>query len=961
MTAVVIVQEKEFVVRDASLGTGSVAAALDAANRAAASAAEAGPAGAAAGAIAGAETGALAGEEAGTIAGAAAALPTTLANAPAAPFVRNTAIILPANTLGGQAAERVSYTQFMTGSRTDVEAINAAMAEIYNNNSSAGGEVIVPPGPAIACTASITPYPGVKLRGNRHFTVPSWTLTTNVGLIHVDGVNDFEVSGFSFNTSRRCNVIVVTGNAEGLSAQHLRYTDSRGIYIRSGGAIRIHDVIARGGTSLLGLGIAGSGDIPYDIIMTEVQAYDTRAECLDIGGDGVNGLVLDGFTFRRGSLTENNGQIIDVGGEASTDVKIANGLIDCGGAAHPVIVEAIWVKQGARRTGINNVSIINGDPSRSTCHAIHLSESYNTTITNVQVDATFARGLFAELPARDYEWIGGSNNSITIAYGPRGRLNFSHDGGGTSSTGAAVTIGGENSRDVVFSGSIRGRPSATAVDIITGAVSCGVRNAMVENCRRAVALRTGSLRGIVSNLRAREMTGNVILQEANHADARIEDVFAVDCSITGNSSIVTVAAGCNGSTYNGITSFDTRTGAARTAGACLTFTGANYGIQYDRIIGHNIPRTAAVTGTSFLSNSSAGSAVYLVTEPPTNTTLVAAGYIDPAVTISRASAGLRQGTDSIWTSIADNLPRFSGADQGLLIELSQTPILSSRRDLTNAAWTKTNCTAALTATGIDGAANSASTISATSSNATVLQAVTLTSAARTGGAYLRRVSGTGTVQITLDGGSTWTTAAITSTWTRFNVTQTLSNPSFGVRIVTSGDVIEVDYADIEARAFMTSPVPSGSASRATERALWPVPADWPTSYTIYAEFDVPQVYSNQGLLGTNDGGTNNRVRFVVSGTTLQCIVTVSGSNTTLSLGTLSAGRRKIALVVTTTYVSALLDGGSVQTYTGTLPAQTQVSLGDVGATQSVCGLVRRSDALVSAVSDAALTAALAAW
>lgn len=887
--------------------------------------------------------------------------------APAAPFVRNTAITLPANTLGGQAAERVTYTQFKTSGRTDVEAINAAMAEIFTNNGNAGGEVIVPPGAAIACTAPITAYSGVRLRGARELTVPSWSLGTGVGLIDCDGVTDFAVDGFRINTGRRCNAVMVKGGATGVSISRFVMDDCRSIFALNGSQIRINDVIARNGTGLFGCGSNSSSDIA-DVTITNAQAYDMRNEAIDLNFN-IRRFTLTGFVFRRCSSSQ-NGEVIDLGGGYHDDIAISDGVIDCGGVDAPFTVGGIKAKQGVRRLSIDGVKITNGKPLVSTSVGLALTEVYDVDITGVQIDDTFGRGLFIEPDARDVRWNGGSCNSIAVIYGQRCDLRFDHDGQGTSNASPAVNIG-TAAANIAYSGRVRARPNAAAVDIgggVGGATDCGVRNLVVEGCLRGVFLRTGSVRPFVEGATLRNVARIGITHEATVPDASIRNVVGIDCSTETalGSPLINVAADCHGSTYNDIRAIDTRSGAARTSGRAITWAGSNYGVQYDRVIGHNIAFASPVSGTSNLANSFAGSAVYIVTEPAADTDLVAAGYIDPNVSVSRGGGGLQLGTDGFFSLVASNLPRFTGATQDLLVELSQTPILAGRRSLTNAAWTATNATVAVSARGIDNVANRASRVTATAANATVTQAVTLTSASRTGGAYLRRVTGSGDVQITMDGGTSWTTVSITGTWARYTLTQTLANPTFGVRLVTSGDVIEVDYADIEARAFMTTPVPDGQSSRPAEAAIWTIPADWPAARTIYIEVSLPQVYSTQGIIGTDAAGsTANRIRLQTSGTTLQCVITSAGSNvSTLNLGTLSTGVSKVALAWDASGVSALLAGNTVQTFAGSpAAAQTRAFLGDAtgSGAQSICGGVRRARALVTRVSDAALPAALAAW
>jgi hypothetical protein len=147
---------------------------------------------------------------------------------------------------------------------------------------------------------------------------------------------------------------------------------------------------------------------------------------------------------------------------------------------------------------------------------------------------------------------------------------------------------------------------------------------------------------------------------------------------------------------------------------------------------------------------------------------------------------------------------------GFRREAAATNNLLHSRDLSNAAWsTKTNITAAKTATGLDGIANTATTLTATAADAIILQPITLASAARCASAYIKRRTGTGTISFTQDGGSTWTdiTSLInSSTWSRVEITATLANPSVGFKISTSGDAIDVDCVQNEAGAVATSPI-----------------------------------------------------------------------------------------------------------------------------------------------------------
>lgn len=164
----------------------------------------------------------------------------------------------------------------------------------------------------------------------------------------------------------------------------------------------------------------------------------------------------------------------------------------------------------------------------------------------------------------------------------------------------------------------------------------------------------------------------------------------------------------------------------------------------------------------------------------------------------------------LWAITANTLDSSvitAGLCKGQLLEVTRTNVVLQNRDLTNAAWTKSNTTAAKDQTGADGTANGASKLTATADNGTALQAITLASSARFQTAYVKRITGTGTIQMTTDNGSTWTTITTTASWTRQSIpTQTLANPTVGFKIATSGDAIAVDFVQNENGTFATSPI-----------------------------------------------------------------------------------------------------------------------------------------------------------
>ena len=167
-------------------------------------------------------------------------------------------------------------------------------------------------------------------------------------------------------------------------------------------------------------------------------------------------------------------------------------------------------------------------------------------------------------------------------------------------------------------------------------------------------------------------------------------------------------------------------------------------------------------------------------------------------------------TSSAFYGAAFPYDPASLAALGLRVEEARTNVALYNRDWTNAVWSKSSTTAAKTATGIDGVANSASLLTASGANGTAVQAITLASNAYDFSVYIQRVTGSGEVDITMNGGSTWTAAnssictngsttsnLTTSNYVRCSITSTVTNPSVGVRLVVNGDAVNVDGGQLE--------------------------------------------------------------------------------------------------------------------------------------------------------------------
>lgn len=198
----------------------------------------------------------------------------------------------------------------------------------------------------------------------------------------------------------------------------------------------------------------------------------------------------------------------------------------------------------------------------------------------------------------------------------------------------------------------------------------------------------------------------------------------------------------------------------------------------------------------------------------------------PTPTYSRAAIAWTKLPTGLWAPVASGQPRATylglttaiTAYAGYFAEgtaTQQVTPTASIRDMTDASWVATNITPTKNATGIDGVANSCTTLTATAANGTILKTLVQAAVGSVYSYWVRRKTGSGVINFTQDGGSTWTAIAAinTSTYTLVQLSATVLNPVFGIRIVSSGDAIEVDFNQFEAGLFATSPMDTAGMTR----------------------------------------------------------------------------------------------------------------------------------------------------
>lgn len=217
---------------------------------------------------------------------------------------------------------------------------------------------------------------------------------------------------------------------------------------------------------------------------------------------------------------------------------------------------------------------------------------------------------------------------------------------------------------------------------------------------------------------------------------------------------------------------------------------------------------------------------------------------------------------------------------------------AAARDLTAAGWTASNMTCTLTATGADGAANSASHCVATTSNATITYAVTVASTKRSSSMLLKASTVTGAVTVTRNNfatgtnvGASLSTSSYKRIWAqcggggddlRFssvdnciaasNMTATAANPTVGLKLATSGDSVDIDMVQDEATDYPTSPMfgfdraldkPSVASTASLPIASGEVSLDWMPQRGSAAGFPDPGnflVLLTSTTLGANKSG-----------------------------------------------------------------------------------------------------------
>lgn len=330
--------------------------------------------------------------------------------------------------------------------------------------------------------------------------------------------------------------------------------------------------------------------------------------------------------------------------------------------------------------------------------------------------------------------------------------------------------------------------------------------------------------------------------------------------------------------------------------------------------------------------------------------------IDSILTFTRASSQTYFDSTGTLQTATTNVAAFDYdpstlAPLGLSMWEARTNGMLYCRDFTNAAWTvKTTVTIAKDQTGIDGAANSASSILATGATSVVSQAIVQAATSSTLSFYVKRLIGTGTITIKQTASTLDITALInSSTWTRVTLTASVLNPVIGFIIATNGDKIAVDYGSFEVGAFAT-PAILTTAAAATRAA--PVCSTtnlgWynATQGTFVSKNRItalPSSGANSGAFEMDDGTFNNVIGNWTGSTGAVSMNVRSGgvAQAGVNLGTASANSEiRIASAYATNDFAGSFNAGTIATDTsGTVPVVTTLNLGNIAFGQIINGWI----------------------
>jgi hypothetical protein len=288
------------------------------------------------------------------------------------------------------------------------------------------------------------------------------------------------------------------------------------------------------------------------------------------------------------------------------------------------------------------------------------------------------------------------------------------------------------------------------------------------------------------------------------------------------------------------------------------------------------------------------------------------------LSFTRATTATQTSIDNGFISpVASGVLRIESA--GALIEGQRTN-LALQSSAFGTTWDNTNVTVDTdNTTSPDGTVN-AELLTAFDANGTIVQDLgVIASAAKVFSVYLKRATGTGNIDLTLNGGTGWTTVAVTSSWARYSITATLADPDVGIRIVTSGDAVYAYGGQVEAATFASSLIPTTTAAVTRNADVLSFTSSGNISATAGTFSATSKINGPTGStaysiwMSTNE--TNNRLAARIYSNSYLEYGTGSSTITVNAGGVTSGTQFKLAVAWDSTGGWAVKDGGTVASNT----------------------------------------------
>lgn len=265
---------------------------------------------------------------------------------------------------------------------------------------------------------------------------------------------------------------------------------------------------------------------------------------------------------------------------------------------------------------------------------------------------------------------------------------------------------------------------------------------------------------------------------------------------------------------------------------------------------------------------------------------------------------------------------------GYLSEPAATQLIAATadiRDMTTASWALgATMTRARTSVGADGTPNTATRLTggAVAAANTILYTLTAAASSRTYSVKIKRITGTGPVRLTQDGGATSTDISAqlsTSQYVTVQLNQSQLNAAFGIMIDTDGDAVDADFNQFEALEQATSCILTGGGTRNGDVLSYALAGNGLSSVgTMYSEVTPNAGSGIRYVMEISDGSTANRCTLFTNGAGATLGVRViSGTTTQLASAggaTPAAGiKGKYALTWSSLGATSYLNGTPIST------------------------------------------------